>query len=36
VHGLAGLLLHGPLRSLGGEARDAAVERVLRMVVAGL
>jgi AcrR family transcriptional regulator len=36
VHGLAGLLLHGPLRSLGGEARDVAVERVLRMVVAGL
>jgi AcrR family transcriptional regulator len=36
VHGLAGLLLHGPLRSLDGAAQDAAVERVLRMVLAGL
>lgn len=36
VHGLAGLLLHGPLRSLEGEAREAAIERVLRMVIAGL
>jgi AcrR family transcriptional regulator len=36
VHGLAGLLLHGPLRSLDDEAREAAVERVLRMVISGL
>jgi AcrR family transcriptional regulator len=36
VHGLAGLLLHGPLRFLEGDAREAAIERVLRMVVAGL
>jgi AcrR family transcriptional regulator len=36
VHGLAGLLLHGPLRSLDEPAREAAIERVLRMVVAGL
>jgi AcrR family transcriptional regulator len=36
VHGLAGLLVHGPLRSLDGPAREAAIDRVLRMVVAGL
>jgi AcrR family transcriptional regulator len=36
VHGLAGLLLDGPLRSLDEAGRAAAVERVLRMVVAGL
>jgi AcrR family transcriptional regulator len=36
VHGLAGLLLHGPLRSLDGPAREAAIDRVLRMVLAGL
>lgn len=36
VHGLAGLLLHGPLRSLGDEQREAAITRLLRMVREGL
>jgi AcrR family transcriptional regulator len=36
VHGLAGLLVHGPLRFLDEAGREAAIDRVLRMVLAGL
>lgn len=36
VHGLAALLLDGPLRAVPDDARDVAIERTLDVVVAGL
>jgi len=36
VHGLAMLLLDGPLRALPDDARDIAVERTLDVIIAGL
>lgn len=36
VHGLAGLMVDGPLKSLGEDEREAAIDRTLSVVIRGL